>query len=49
MPLNRLAAQLTDTAHAISHALGAQTPARVTQRAASDGADERRGNLTAVA
>jgi DNA-binding IclR family transcriptional regulator len=38
-PLNQLAARLTDTAHAVSHALGAPSPRREPQRR----------NLTAVA
>jgi DNA-binding IclR family transcriptional regulator len=47
-PLNRLAARLTDTAHAISHALGAPTPPREPKRVGSTDAP-RRGPLTAVA
>ena len=48
-PLNRLAARLNETAHAISHALGAPTPPREPQRVGSGGADQRRSPLTAVA
>jgi DNA-binding IclR family transcriptional regulator len=48
-PLNPLAARLTDTANAISHALGAPSPGRGNQRAASDGASQRRGRLSVVA
>jgi DNA-binding IclR family transcriptional regulator len=50
MSLHRLAARLTDTAHAISHALGASTnTARVAQRGAPGETTERPRPLTAVA
>ena len=50
VPLPPLAARLTDTAHAISHALGAQTnAARVPERGAPGEPTERPRPLTAVA
>jgi DNA-binding IclR family transcriptional regulator len=48
-PLNRLAARLTDTAHAISQALGAPTPPREPKRVGSGDGGPRRSPLTAVA
>jgi DNA-binding IclR family transcriptional regulator len=48
-PLNRLAVRLTDTAIAISRALGAPTPPRVPQCLGSDGERQRGKRLTAVA
>jgi hypothetical protein len=48
-PLNPLAARLTDTANAISHALGAPNPVRVNPRVGSDGTGQPRGRLSVVA
>jgi DNA-binding IclR family transcriptional regulator len=48
-PLNRLAARLTDTAHAISHALGAPTNPREPDRGGPPDAIQRHRPVTAAA